>query len=355
LSAISAAVGVLDQLQGPAPETKRWRNIIRRQTEHLSRLIDDLLDIARVSAGKMSIERTPVELGEIVERCVRELTSGRVSDPRVELHIAETWISADVDRLEQIVTNLLSNAFKHTQANGSIRVTVSTRGDDGVLCVEDTGSGIGAELLPRVFDPFVQGEQGLERAAGGLGIGLALVKRFAELHGGRVEASSPGVGRGSTFTVRLPRIERPALARTEGVEPRLPANRPRRVLLIEDNDDTRVALRELLQLCGYDAHEALDGEAGLAAALRLRPDIVLLDIGLPKLDGYGVARRLKAAVPDVRLVALTGYGHEEDKLKIRLAGFDAHLLKPVGVERVREVIEELLDRPREEPVATAAS
>jgi CheY-like chemotaxis protein len=127
------------------------------------------------------------------------------------------------------------------------------------------------------------------------------------------------------------------------------------VLLIEDNDDTRVALRELLQLCGYDAHEALDGEAGLAAALRLRPDIVLLDIGLPKLDGYGVARRLKAAVPDVRLVALTGYGHEEDKLKIRLAGFDAHLLKPVGVERVREVIEELLDRPREEPVATAAS
>lgn len=222
-------------------------------------------------------------------------------------------------------------------------MAVTLDGDAAVLSVEDTGAGIESDLLPRVFDAFVQGRQGLERPAGGLGVGLTLVRRLVELHSGRIEARSEGPGRGSVFTVRLPGIDRPPSDRADGIELRPLTNRACRILLVEDNADNRDAVAALLQHSGYDTHVAPDGEAGLAAALHLRPDVVLIDIGLPKLDGYEVARRLKAAVPGIRLVALTGYGREEDKARARQVGFDAHLVKPVSVGCLRDVIDELLD------------
>ena len=345
LSAIGAATAVLDQLQEPdAGEAQRWRTIIRRQTEHLSRLIDDLLDIARVTAAKMSITRRPMDLGAAALHCARRLAPAHIAGmPRIEVRVQEAWISADMDRIEQIIDNLLRNAVKHTPPQGSVCVAVTLDGDAAVLSVEDTGAGIESDLLPRVFDAFVQGRQGLERPAGGLGVGLTLVRRLVELHSGRVEARSEGPGRGSVFTVRLPGIDRPLSDRADGIELRPLTDRACRILLVEDNADNRDAVAALLQHSGYDTHVAPDGEAGLAAALRLRPNVVLIDIGLPKLDGYEVARRLKAAVPGIRLVALTGYGREEDKARARQVGFDAHLVKPVSVGCLRDVIDELLD------------
>ena len=198
-----------------------------------------------------------------------------------------------------------------------------------------------------MFDAFRQGEQGPARPSGGLGIGLTLVRRLTELHGGTVEAHSRGHGRGSVFVVRLPRCAEPAVASAGAAPMSAPPNRSYRLLVIEDNVDARQALRMLLETVGHEVHEAADGEAGVAAALRLTPDLVLVDIGLPLLDGYEVARRLKAANGDVRLIALTGYGRDEDKKRSQEAGFDAHLLKPVSIDRLRVVIDEVFSRPRE--------
>jgi len=354
LSAIDAARTVLDTLDDPkAADAQRWRAIIRRQTQHLTRLIDDLLDVARITADKMSLTRVPVDLGTAAERCVRTIAPLGVVDGRqIHVRAREAWVDADPDRLDQIINNLLKNAIRHTPPEGRILIDVRGDGDSVTLQVEDTGSGIRADLLPRVFDPFVQDDQGLERSGGGLGIGLTLVRRLAELHGGRVEARSEGRGHGSTLTVRLPRIDLPAgvgehgdRATSEIAPNSLSRARGARILVVEDNGDTRDAVRALLEQEGYDTHEAPDGESGLAAALSYGPDLVLLDIGLPKLDGYEVARRLRSASPGVRLVALTGYGREEDRIRAREAGFDAHLLKPVDLERLRAVLVGLLDRP----------
>jgi signal transduction histidine kinase/CheY-like chemotaxis protein len=341
LGAITAAQDVLDRIDKPSGEGLRWHGIIRRQTERLTHLIDDLLDTARITAGKMVLRREPLELGAAVERCVRTLSSEGAGRDRVDLQSAPVWVNADPERVDQIVTNLVTNAVRHTPPEGRIRVRTSGEGDQAVLRVEDTGAGIAPELLPRVFEPFTQGKQGIDRAGGGLGVGLALVRRFAELHGGEVEAQSAGPGSGSTFLVRLPRIEAPAAVQAGAVKVAERTNRRYRILVVEDNDDVRQSLRALLEAMGHEVHEAADGEAGVAAALRVRPQIAVVDIGLPRVDGYEVARRLRAMTPGTGLVALTGYGREEDERRARAAGFDAHLLKPIDAERLKEALEEL--------------
>jgi CheY-like chemotaxis protein len=259
---------------------------------------------------------------------------------RIELALAPVWVDADSGRIVQIVENLVDNALKHTSATRRIRVTVAAVGDSAELRVEDEGRGIEPELLPRVFEPFMQGAQGLDRSAGGLGLGLTLVRRLTELHGGTIAARSGGENGGSGFTLRFPRLAATACP-PGAAEPRPDPQAAQRcrILVIEDNDDARITLRAYLEALGHEVHDASDGESGVAAASALDPDIVFVDIGLPRVDGYEVARRLrKEGAERPRLVALTGYGREADVRRAREAGFDEHLLKPAGAERLQAVL-----------------
>jgi signal transduction histidine kinase/ActR/RegA family two-component response regulator len=346
LSAISAAGAVLNGTEEAATgQTRRWREIIHRQTEQLTRLIDDLLDIAKVTVEKMPLDRRPMDLAEAVKRCLRAHASD--SAGRIEVQYQPAWVYVDPDRITQVIDNLLNNAVKFTPATGSIRVSVAREAESAILRIEDAGAGIAPEFLPRVFDPFLQGEQELDRPMGGLGIGLTLVRRLTELHGGTVDAYSPGIGRGSAFVVRLPLIDAPVPLSTDVASHSRSADRAYKILIVEDNSDTRQALRVLLELSGCTVHEAEDGSAGIELALRLQLDFILLDIGLPRLDGYEVARLLKAAKPALRLIALTGYGREEDRIRAAEAGFDAHLLKPADMERLLAVMHELFNEQQD--------
>jgi CheY-like chemotaxis protein/anti-sigma regulatory factor (Ser/Thr protein kinase) len=240
-------------------------------------------------------------------------------------------------RLGQVIDNLVTNSLKYTPAGGAIRLRVRPEERDAVLEVEDTGAGITPELLPRVFDLFTQGASGIERRSGGLGLGLTLVKRFVEQHRGRVEAHSEGPGRGSTFTVRLPRIDAPPASVRERADAR-PEPVRLRALVVEDNRDARDMLRALLELSGHEVHEAEDGDQALEVAARVELDVALIDIRLPGLDGYEVARRLKSQGHPRRLIALTGYGQPDDVKRAREAGFDAHLLKPVDPDALARAL-----------------
>lgn len=339
LAAVSTAAAVLDTATLSEAEIHKHVGSIRRQSQHLARLIDDLLDIGRLTANKLTLHKEPVELSASVRRCVDVLTTSRgLGKDRIELALEPVWIDADPVRVTQIIENLLANALKHTPLGRRIGVAVHDRGGVAELRVEDEGYGIDAALLPRVFEPFRQGVQGLDRSTGGLGLGLTLVRRLAELHDATVEASSEGAERGSAFIVRFPSRPAPIEARgTQDAQPRAAVRR--RVLVIEDNVDARQALRALLELLGHEVHEAGDGESGVDAALALAPDIVFVDIGLPRLDGYGVARKLRAANATLRLVALTGYGRDDDLQRAQEAGFDEHLLKPASIERLRAALE----------------
>jgi PAS domain S-box-containing protein len=340
LDVIGTAVRVLDsQPAAPDPETtRRARGVLARQVRQLGRLVDDLLDVGRVTTGKIRLAPVPVNLADAVERCIAGLMpEGAAPQHRLTVRAEPTWVEADQTRVEQIVMNLLSNAVKYTAPGGAIEITVEGDGRTARLSVRDTGVGMSPYMLERVFDLFFQGERTLERAEGGLGIGLTLVRRLAELHGGRVAAESPGQGRGSTVTVELPEIAPPAAS---GEVSAPPAPGPRRILIVEDSRDSRDMLRFLLEHAGHEVHEAADGPSGVEAILTVRPDIALVDVGLPGLDGFEVARRVRADARgrEVRLVALTGYGLPEDHRRSREAGFDAHLVKPVDPARLVAVI-----------------
>jgi two-component system, sensor histidine kinase len=246
--------------------------------------------------------------------------------------------------LEQVYLNLLDNALRFTRRNGTVRVTVRKEGDNAVLSVSDNGRGIAPDMLSKVFDLFVQGEQSIDRSHGGLGLGLALVRRLAELHGGSVTAESGGVGRGSTFNVAIPAIPAPHELPRKWPVTREASVEPLRILVIEDNQDARQMLRAMLTMGGHEVREAADGESGIAAALETTPEVVLLDIGLPDMDGYEVARRLRT-VPggySMVLVALSGYGRDDDRGRAREASFDAHVVKPAGPEQLGQIIAELV-------------
>jgi signal transduction histidine kinase len=315
------------------------RDVIGRQVKHLARMTDDLLDAARAMTGKIVLQRQPVDLAEAAARTLSTLrSSGRSGERRLVQQLSAVWVDADPTRLEQIIGNLLGNALKFTAEGGTITVSAAREEDHAVLRVADTGIGMAPELAARVFEPFVQGERPLDRSQGGLGIGLTLVRRLAELHGGSAEAASEGAGRGSVFTVRLPAIEPPAAART-----RTPATTPQRardVLVVEDNDDARETLLHMLQLEGHRVRVAADGVAALDAVRASPPDIALIDIGLPRMDGYELARHIRAERSDKRpyLIAVTGYGLPEDRQRTREAGFDLHLVKPVDPRTLAAVL-----------------
>ena len=339
LSAITAALEVLQTGDGMGGSAPRARDIIGRQTRHLSRLVDDLLEVARAISGKITISGVPLDLADAVRRSVGQLAS-RAEGRRLEVEVESGphWIHGDTVRIEQIITNVVSNAIKYTPAGGLIRVTLATKDGEAVLCVLDDGFGIAPDLLPQIFEPFVQGERTLDRAEGGLGVGLTLVRRLVELHGGRVSAFSEGPGRGSAFTIRLPGTTAPS------VEPATPwievATQPRRVLLIEDNRDARETFRMMLELAGHEVLEAEEGQTGLELLKTALPDVAVIDVGLPGLNGYEIASRFRREPQGNRvlLVALTGYGTPEARERSRAAGFDHHLIKPVDPAVLRDLM-----------------
>jgi PAS domain S-box-containing protein len=338
LGAITSAASVLGHAATP-DHNRRARDVIVHQAEHLSRLVGDLLDVTRGALGKIELVPAPIDMEAAVRRCLATLESTeRLRDHVVSVDAEPVWVDADGARIEQIITNLLSNSLKFTARGGAITVTVRREQDDAVLRVADQGAGISAELLPCVFDLFVQGELNLDRRLGGLGVGLSLVRRLVELHGGRVEAASDGPGRGSIFTVRLPAMVNAPQPACESSE--APAGTPRRrILVVEDNADNREMMRILLETSGHEVHDAADGVSGVELAVRLEPDTVLIDIGLPGIDGYEVARQIRSKLGNrFRLIALSGYGQQKDRERAFAAGFDDHLLKPVDPARLVSVL-----------------
>jgi CheY-like chemotaxis protein/anti-sigma regulatory factor (Ser/Thr protein kinase) len=320
---------------------ERARAVIGRQVKHLSRLVDDLLDVSRMTTGKVVLARRPMDLAELVRSAVAGWrASGRFDRHTVEVQAAPAWIDADETRMEQVLSNLVGNALKYTPAGGLVTIRVAADDDVARLEVADTGAGIPDALIEKVFDLFVQGERTLDRAEGGLGIGLTLVKLLVRMHGGTVSAQSEGPGHGAVFTVRLPRVVSPAPpspARPSGAGWR----ERRRILLVEDNADAREMLRFGLTLQGHEVHEAGDGPAAVELAATVRPDIAFVDIGLPGIDGYEVARRIRATEggKSIYLVAITGYGQAEDRRRAQEAGFDAHETKPVLSEQLGRLVE----------------
>jgi PAS domain S-box-containing protein len=314
----------------------------KRQVDQLARLVDDLLDVARIQSGKIELLRERVDVGHVVGRALEAMGSLPERQPQeVTIRIEpQLVVEGDPARLEQVFTNLLSNATKYTPARGHIELSAAREGKDAVVRVRDDGVGIAAELLPHVFDLFAQGTQGLDRAAGGLGIGLTVTRRLVELHGGRVEARSAGPGTGAEFEVRLPLSEQALETGPRARGSRLGREAPVAVLLVEDNRDAAESLAMLLELHGHRVRAVGDAWAALEAASAEPPDVALVDIGLPGMDGYELARRLRASggPPVPLLVALTGYGLERDKERAAAAGFDAHLVKPVDLDELRRLL-----------------
>jgi signal transduction histidine kinase len=340
LGAIRNAVAVLEGLDTKDCRATRALQVIARQVGSLSHLIDDLLDVERVASGKIRLDRHPLDMAEAVRRAVASFTGINGTDRLFEVTVDPMWVDADTVRLDQILANIVTNAVKYTPGGGRIRLSLRGVGGDAVLTVQDTGFGIAPELLPSIFDMFMQGERTLDRAEGGLGIGLTLVRRLVELHGGTVTASSDGIGHGSTFTVQLPRVLEETVA--SGVPTPVAQVRPKRVLLIEDSRDAREMFRMLLELAGHSVCEAEDGDRGLALLETEHPEVAIIDIGLPGLDGYQVAQRIRER-PGGRamlLLALTGYGSPGDHKRSAEAGFDHHLVKPVDLTELARLLGE---------------
>jgi signal transduction histidine kinase len=341
LGAISTAVAVLEATHASGEAGTCAHDVITRQVDHMSQLINDLLDVERVVSGKIRLDRQPLDLADAVRQAVGAVTGDAASDRCVEITTEPVWVDGDTLRLEQVLTNLVTNAVKYTPTGGRIRVTLRADGDDAVISVEDTGLGISPTLLPFIFDLYVQADRTLDRARGGLGIGLTLVRRLVELHGGTVEASSDGEGRGSRFTVRLRQV--PSARESSAIAaPRERRAKPRRVLLIEDSGDARQMLRMMLELAGHVVYDAPDGVRGLELLNAVRPDVGIIDIGLPGMDGYQVATRIREEPlgRGMLLVALSGYDSAGDSNCSLDDGFDCHLIKPVDPEHLERLISE---------------
>jgi PAS domain S-box-containing protein len=335
------------KLKGPEDrDTIAWATeIIGRQAAQMQRLIDDLLDVSRVSQGKIALRRKCLSLSEVVMQAAE---AARPKIEQRELHFSldlparPIWVDADAARMVQIVANLLDNAAKFTAPGGSIHLAVGFEDGEAVIRVRDTGEGISPDLLPHIFEAFTQAESSLARDGAGLGLGLSLVSRLVAMHGGWVNAASAGIGKGAEFEVRLPALkEAPAVRETAEAGLQAPAAHARRILLAEDNIAAAESLAGLLRHLGHAVTVTHDGAAALAAAGIERPEIAILDIGLPEMDGYALARRLRELPGGDRalLVALTGYGTDADRLQARAAGFDHHLVKPADMQQLLALIE----------------
>ena len=353
LGALSSATQVLNVAGSGDRSTRDAIGIVSRQVERMTRLVDDLLDVGRVISGKVPLQLAPLDLGQVVSQVTQNLNRSSVLKGRnVSLETEPVWIQGDETRIEQIIFNLLENAGKYTPPEGDISIRLHHTEGHAVLEVTDTGIGMTPDLLLRVFDLFAQGQRSIDRSASGLGIGLTLVKRLAELHGGTITAASDGVDKGSRFTLTLPSTEAPAVARRRPSDP-VQVRELRKVLLIEDNEDARRSMLTVLRHYGYRTFEAADGFEGIATADELQPDAAIVDIGLPQYDGYEVAKRLRSGPggSKILLIALTGYSSQEARQKAKSAGFDDYLVKPVAPRDLAELIELRLDaRNRVEPI-----
>jgi signal transduction histidine kinase len=352
LAPIHNAVQLMRNPVLPAGQLGWARDVIERQVGHLTRLVDDLLDVSRITRGKINVNRESLELSTIVSRAV-ETVQPMLARQNHELVVSVSqqpiYIEGDLTRLTQIVGNILSNSIKYTDSGGRIELSADASADQVEIRVRDNGIGIEPAALPAVFDLFTQASRSAERTQAGLGIGLALVKRLVELHSGHVEARSAGLGHGSEFIVRLPRQARgmngsmaPMSAPPFAVGGQASVT-ARRILVADDNRDALDSLAELLMMAGHETHKAADGIQALEAADRLRPDLVVLDIGMPGMDGYEVARRIRS-LPwgrDAMLVALTGWGQDSDRKCSSEAGFDAHWVKPLELDRLWSLLETL--------------
>ncbi len=355
LAPIHNGVHLLRRAELADPALCQARDIIYRQTAHLARIVDDLLDISRITRGKISLRLQRIEIADAIAQAVetcRPLIDTRRQELQLGLAGEPLLVEGDSTRLAQVVGNLLNNAAKYTQEEGKIVITTAREGDNAVIRVRDNGSGIAPDILPRMFELFAQSERALDRSQGGLGIGLTLVRSLVTMHGGTVTGFSEGPGKGSEFVIRLPLCKAPV-----GSQPQLRRQKTnsclptrhgpstptvsRRVLLVEDNQDSAESMRMLLSIWGHAVQIASDGPSALAAVRDKRPDIVLLDIGLPGMDGYEVARQMRVGPrgEELCLVALTGYGGDDDRARARVAGFDHHLVKPVAPESLKELLD----------------
>ncbi|MBC7779206.1 MAG: response regulator [Proteobacteria bacterium] len=335
LAPIRTALEVIRRLAPPDPKFTWASDVMHRQLRQVTRLIEELLDVARISQGKIVLTREPVELNAVLAQSVetaQPFFDAKEQTLSVALGPTQVWLQADAARLAQVVSNLLHNASKYSGKATRVELTSRRETNEAVVEVRDHGMGIDAELLPRIFDLFSQGSRGLDRTQGGLGVGLTLARRLAEMHGGRLEAFSDGPGKGSKFVLYLP-----CLAVVPSTEPVTSVSAEvarvsthRRILIVDDNHDAAMSITVLLQLAGYEVRTAGDGEQALASVETFVPDVVILDIGLPLIDGYEVARRLRRmpAMRDTVLIAVTGYGQKEDRRAASDAGFDCHLVKP---------------------------
>jgi signal transduction histidine kinase/CheY-like chemotaxis protein len=338
------AVKLQDLQETTDPVSAQIRDITKRQVQQLIRLADDLLDISRIAQGKVELRKEPVDLATVLAQATQTSAPHlKARHHRFEF-VAPTeplWLEADPARLVQVLVNLLNNAAKYTEPGGQVWLTAEREGNEAVMRVRDTGMGIPPEMLPHVFELFTQGEWSADHAQGGMGIGLALVRRLVELHGGTITAASKGLGRGSEFVVRLPapsvNRDGPIRDGDERCSPSFSKPPRRRILVVDDNVDAAQTLSMLLILQGHETRLAHDGPSALQAAEDYQPEVVLLDIGLPRMDGYQVARclRERPEMANVLLVALTGYGQDEDRQRSHEAGFNAHLVKPLDLDALR--------------------
>jgi PAS domain S-box-containing protein len=347
---LAPIVTALELMKTRADEsTRRERDVIERQVTHVVRLVNDLLDVSRIAQGKVELHRRPVGLADVIAKAI-EVASPLLEEREHELDIDIAdglFLHADEARICQVISNLLTNAAKYTERRGRIEIRAVKDAKELVIVVRDNGMGIAPELLPNLFDLFVQGTRTIERSEGGLGLGLSIVRSLVSLHGGRVAVRSEGVGKGSEFEVRFPAIDparalavpvvvEPASDHAEGAE-------SRRVLIVDDNTDAAEMLAEALSDLGHETRIAHDGPSGLGIVESFVPDIAFLDIGLPAMDGYELARRMRSQVdkPELRLVALTGYGQDSDRKRSAEAGFDHHMVKPIDVRAVVSTIKRL--------------
>jgi PAS domain S-box-containing protein len=342
LAAIGNANAMLQRLASDDPRVRRASELIDRQVHHLGRMVDDLLDVSRVAQGKIELRKEVFDLAALVSRLVesQRLRGHRPRSIRLSLPEEPFLVFGDTTRLSQVVTNLLNNAEKFTRENGRIDVELARQGPDAALVVSDDGIGIPPENLERIFDLYAQGERPTAPMEGGLGIGLTIVRNLVELHGGEVRAVSEGVGQGSRFLVSLPILaDAQTRSSTSGGAPASESVSASRVLVVEDHADSAEGLAALLRISGLEVEIATDGPSALARCRDFRPDLVLLDIGLPGMDGYEVGRRLRELLgSDARIVALTGYGHDEDRRLASEAGIDEHVLKPIRPEAIETLL-----------------
>ena len=344
LAPIRNAVHLLGSLPRPEPLFAKCRGMIEKQVRHISRLVEDLLDVSRLELGKVSLQPQRVDVDEVVAAAVEAVMADSVAQGHT-VHVHKSGealaVMADAVRLEQVVANLVMNAAKFTPTGGTITVSVAREPGHVRISVADTGIGIPPDKLDRIFDLFAQEAVSIARSNGGLGIGLTLVKRLVQLHGGSVRARSAGAGQGATFEVRLP-LAPPVAAARPSVVVAPATDVPRRVLIVEDGKDTRDSLGMLIEAWGHQVFYAANGPEGVDRACNEHPDVVLVDIGLPGFDGYQVARTIREHCPacreEVRLIALTGYGQPADRAMALASGFDAHVLKPVEPAALREML-----------------